>query len=280
MMRHHQRSPWLDQPREISIETYAQCNASCNFCPYPTLDRKGTKMPDALLDKLVGEIAEMRKSTLWVSPFKVNEPFLDSRIIPLCERLNREAPHVRIRLFTNGSPLVDSKIEAVAGLKNIEHLWVSLNSHIPEEYARIMGLKFDLTAKRLDRLHEYVGEGKFPHQVVLSAVGFPNEPFRRYCFDRWPLFMAVAIKRDAWIDYTDPQSASVPSTPCMRWEELSIMADGRVSLCCMDGTGKYAIGDVNSQTMLEVYNSPRWRLLRVNRTNRHEAADPCNRCTY
>lgn len=138
------RDVCLDVPNEVSIETFTQCNAHCSFCPYPTLERKGTRMSDALLDKLVRELAAMPKPVA-VSPFKVNEPLLDNRLIPLCERINREAPHIRLRIFTNGSPLTPEKVAALARLK-IEYLWVSLNSHIPEEYNRVMGLKFEQTA--------------------------------------------------------------------------------------------------------------------------------------
>ena len=34
------------------------------------------------------------------------------------------------------------------------------------------------------------------------------------------------------------------------------MASGKVALCCMDGEGKHVIGDVNTQSVLEIYNAP------------------------
>lgn len=268
------RQHYLDQPHEISLETLALCNAACNFCPYPTLERKGAKMSDELIDKVVREMASFERP-FYFSPFKVNEPLLDKRTLPLCERVNKEVPKAVLRLFTNGSALNSQNIEGIAHLKRVVHLWVSLNSHIPEEYERVMGLKFELTAKRLDDLHSR----DFPHPVVLSAVGFPNEPFRRYCFDRWPKFQSMAIKKDAWLGYTDPQFDQVPDTPCARWFELSITATGKVSLCCMDGPAEYSIGDINTQSLLEIYNSPHWRERREHMMSR-KAVKPCDRCTY
>lgn len=49
---------YLDQPREVSLETLALCNAACEFCPYPTIERKGARMSDALITRLVGEMAQ------------------------------------------------------------------------------------------------------------------------------------------------------------------------------------------------------------------------------
>jgi hypothetical protein len=271
------REHCLDEPHEVSLETLALCNAACTFCPYPTLERKGTRMPDELIDKLVEEMKGFTKP-FFFSPFKVNEPLLDKRTIPLCERMNREVPNAVLRIFTNGSALTPDNVAGIAALKNVVHLWISLNSHIPEEYERLMSLPFERTAKRLDYLHEQ----DFPHPVVLSTVGFPNDPFRRYCFERWPKFQSMAIKKDGWLGYTDPASPEVPNSPCGRWFELSITAAGVVSHCCMDGTGKYAIGDVSKQTMLEVYNTPFWRERREKMQSRKQLDDrsPCNRCSY
>lgn len=269
------RESFLDYPIEVSIETLSLCNAACTFCPYPTLERKGNRMSDELLDKLVGELISWRRP-MYFSPFKVNEPLLDKRTIPICERVNREAPDVVLRIFTNGAALTPDKIEQVAGLKKVSHLWVSLNSHIPEEYEKLMGMPFERTAKRLDYLHSL---NDFPHSVMLSAVGYPNEDFRFYCWQRWPKFESLAIKRDSWLGYVDAQKTEVPDTPCSRWFELSIMSNGVVSLCCMDGEGKFAIGDVSQQTMLEVYNAPAWRERREKLLSRR-GIHPCSTCTY
>lgn len=274
IFKRHQREH-MDWPREISIETQALCNARCTFCPYPTMERKGVRMSDELLDRLVTEMIEF-KQPLFFSPFKVNEPLLDARLIPMCERINREAPHIALRIFTNGSPLTPEKVEAIARLKRVVHLWVSLNSQDPEEYERIMGLKFEQTARRLDYLHS----ANFPHKVVLSTVGYPNEDFRRYCFDRWPDFDSFAIKKDSWLGFTEAQGDGViPDTPCSRWFELSIMANGKVSLCCMSGEGEHVIGDLNEQTMHEVYNDPLWRARREKLMSRKELP-VCQGCNY
>lgn len=268
------RQHYLEQPNEVSLETLALCNAACTFCPYPTLERKGTKMPDELIDRLVGEMATWRVPFTF-APFKVNEPFLDSRTIPLLERVNREVPRAHLRIFTNGSPLTPDKIEAVAKLKNVRHLWISLNETDPEKYEALMGLKFERTAKRLDYLHGL----DFPHPVMLSTVGYPNEDFRRYCFDRWPKFESMAIHRTSWLGYVTPQDRPIPDRACARWFELSIMADGRVSLCCMDGQGEYPIGNVHEHSMLEIYNAPRQKAMRQMLWSR-KAAGVCATCNY
>jgi hypothetical protein len=169
-------------------------------------------------------------------------------------------------------------------LKRVAQLWVSLNSHIPEEYERVMGLKFERTARNLDHLHSL---DDFPHAVMLSTVGYPNEEFRYYCFERWPKFESMAIKKDAWLGFTDAQVTQVPDTACSRWFELSIAADGFATTCCMhSGSGAedpYNIGDVRTQTLYQIYNAPKWRDRReglVSRKTLDMAETPCAGCTY
>jgi MoaA/NifB/PqqE/SkfB family radical SAM enzyme len=267
------------QPHEVSIETQALCNARCTFCPYPTIERKGTKMPDELLYRLIDEMAAF-KLPFYFSPFKLNEPFLDKRLIPLCQYFNEKCPNGVLRLFTNGSALTEKHLDGVAGLKNIAHLWISLNHHDPQEYEQLMGLDFEKTASKLDMLHAR----EFPHPVVVSKVGSQSNGFVEYVSQRWPKFQISLIKKDAWIDFTEPDSPEVPNTPCNRWWELNISADGIVRTCCMDDgeDPRWAIGDIKDDTLLNVYNSPFWKHRRANLISRKQLDDrsPCSRCSY
>jgi MoaA/NifB/PqqE/SkfB family radical SAM enzyme len=274
------RQYYNDQPHEVSIETQALCNAACTFCPYPTIERKGTKMPDELLYRLIDEMAEFQVP-FYFSPFKLNEPFLDKRLIPLCQAFEAKAkcPHATLRIFSNGSALTEKHLDGVASLKRVAHLWVSLNHHDPVEYERIMGLKFSHTAARLDALHRR----SFPHPVVISRVG-GDPDFSAYVRNRWPKFTPATIKKDAWIDFTDPDNPTVPDQPCTRWWELNISADGIVRHCCMDDgeDARWQIGDLNNDTLLGAYNSPFWKERREKLMSRKQIDDrsPCSRCSY
>jgi hypothetical protein len=261
-------APYLDQPSEVALETYAKCNAACTFCPYPTLDRIGEKMPMKLIDRLIGEMSDW-KVPFYLSPFKVNEPLLDKRLFDVCKKATDQTLAV-IRIFSNGSTLNLRNIHRLAEIDRMPQLWVSLNEYRPGKYKDLMNLDFEHTAKNLDVLHE----SNMPYEVMLSTVGYPNEDFRRYCFDRWPDFISMAIRDGGWLGYTDGKY-DIPDTSCTRWWEMSIMANGIASLCCMDGEGKYGFGDTNTETLLEIYAKTRqWR----EGMSRKDAGDPCNRC--
>jgi len=277
-------SPSLDYPAAVQIETWAKCNAACDFCPYPTLDRKGIKMSDELLEKILTDLEDIPKTyPFYLSPFKVNEPFLDKRLLPLLEDINQRLPNALIRLFSNGTPITEKKIDQLARIRNVEHLWISLNEHRSDVYEKVMQLPLSKTLKRLDLLHKKKMQG-FPHPVIISKVvddTFADGQFYEFVNDRYPEFVVHLIKREAWIDFHDHDAIEkeVPATTCGRWYEINIMSTGVVALCCMDGGGEYPIGDVSKDHVLEVFNSPGYRRMRAGAFNR-QAYDPCNRCTY
>jgi Radical SAM superfamily/Iron-sulfur cluster-binding domain len=277
------REHYLDWPYEISLETFAKCNAACTFCPYTTLERIGTKMPDELIDSIIEELKDHPHPFL-ISPFKVNEPFLDKRLIPICRKINEQLPNAILRLFTNGSALTEKHIDEVATLKRVTHLWISLNECEVDKYRATMGLDFERTVANLDLLHEKKAQRAFNWPVMISRVRqafIPNDDdnaFSAYVHNRWPLFKVHLIKRDSWLGFTEPNDPEVPDEGCSRWFELSVMATGKVSLCCMDGEGAYSIGDIRDG-VFATYNAPHWRERRVKMLSR-KGINPCSTCNY
>jgi len=278
------RSPYMDYPTEVTIETQAVCNAKCSFCPYNTMERRGDRMSDALIDKIIDDLKAIPEDLPYtIAPFKVNEPFLDKRFISVCEKINKELHNAKLRIFTNGSTLTDEVIDKVSGIRNVIHLWVSLNEFEKAVYEAKIKLPYEKTIAKLDALHKRADGGDF-HKVVISRVADgsdADEKFRSFIKGRYPLFDCIVLGRENWTGqvYTEEQHRVSPYG-CYRWFEVSIMASGKVALCCMDGEGKHVIGDVNKQSVLDIYNSQRYKKLRQYTYSRIAAAPPCDQCSY
>lgn len=276
------RQRYASQPFEVSIETLALCNAACSFCPYPTLERQGTKLPMDLITHMIGQMKSWTEP-FFISPFKVNEPLLDVRMPEICAGIEQELPLAKIRLFTNGSPLTAAVLEWIGALTSLDGLWISLNSCDAQEYGDLMKLSYEITATRLDRLHRGVQEGTFPHNVTVSRVATDdsqkNLEFVRSVARRWPRFQPCIIKRDGWLGYVEPSNSRIPRSGCARWWELNITAEAKAVLCCMDGKGEYVLGDAAAQPLLEIYNQPHLQERRL-RARTREGIEPCARCTY
>lgn len=283
------RQHYLDQPHEVSFETLAVCNAACVFCPYPSLERQGAELPTAAIHSMIEQMSSWTKP-FFVSPFKVNEPFLDRRLAQLCADVETHCPEATLRLFTNGHPLTTRQLEWIARLGRLDCLWISLNSTDPQEYGERMKVSYSGVRHKLDQLHEWIEKQQFPHRVVVSRVMTGSglyEPtadrrdaqFMKSVRLLWPRFEPFLIKRDAWLGYVEPSDPRVPRSPCARWWELNITATGKAVLCCMDGEEKHVLGDVNTQSLLDIYNQPVLRERRAHALNR-QGIDPCQGCSY
>lgn len=276
------RSPFMDYPAHVHMETLAVCNAACVMCPYPTMERKGTKMPDELIAKIVDDLRDVPPTLRFqLSPFKVNEPFLDVRIFDVLRLIESKLPNADITLTTNASPLTEKRLRELATFTRIGYLWISVNDHREAKYEATMGLPYARTVERLDLIHRLVVEGTLRTRVVLSRVGDgtpADKAFPVWVAKRYPRFEAAVTTRGSWIGQA---GVGAPPQPvgCTRWFDLSITASGRVAHCCMDGKLEYPIGDVTTTHCLEVYNAPEYRRLRESTATRLDAT-PCNGCGF
>lgn len=277
---------YLRYPALVHLETQAVCNASCTFCPYPRLARQGTRMADALIEKILGDLADIpRELPFQLAPYKVSDPFLEARLFDILGAANERLPHARISLFTNGAALTEAKIAALRGVRNVAYLNVSLNFSDPAEYAAVMGMPFERTLRRLDALHEAKAGGAFDPPVRLTRVSVDRRSdlaFIAWCGARYPRFKTVIAPRNDWIGEVPAEGPApgVPDAPCHRWFDLSITATGLVAMCCMDGEAQYPKGNAGSEHVLAIYNRPHLLELRRRLVSRREAAEPCRRCTY
>jgi MoaA/NifB/PqqE/SkfB family radical SAM enzyme len=279
----HRHSPYMDFPAHVHMETYSQCNAACYFCPYPTLDRQGVKMSDDLIAKIINDLTDIPKTLPFqLSPFKVNEPFLDVRLFDILAMVNEKLPQASLALTSNSTPITEKALDRLAKVKNLGYLWISLNDYRPDEYEKTMQLPFARTLERLKLIHKFKQEGKLPIQVVLSRVGdgtVEDNNFKIWVMENFPAFSASVFQRGGWIGQVDIEIGEVPNVGCIRWFDLSITSTGIVAHCCMDGKAKYPVGDVSKQHLLEIYNAQHYRSLRERTVSRRHV-EPCNKCTF
>jgi hypothetical protein len=276
-------TPYMDYPSHVHMETLSVCNAACSFCPYPGLDRKGNRMTDELIEKILGDLKDVPAHIPFLlSPFKVNEPFLDNRLFDILDAINQKLPNASIALTSNASPITEEKLGRLARVRGIQYLWLSVNDHRPEHYEATMRLPFARTLERLDMIHRKVAAREIAFPIVLSRVGDKTQSdadFAQWVQRCYPLFRANVFPRGGWLGQVDLLLGPVPVTACHRWFELSITSSGVVAHCCMDGQAKWPIGDASRQHVLEIYNAPEYRRLREGMMTRLDA-EPCNTCTF
>lgn len=274
---------WLDSPMIVSIETFSKCNARCEFCPYPQLDRIGARLPKKRVLALIDEVAGFPVAPARLNLSRVNEPFLDPDLFTYLEHACAVLPRTQLILFTNGQPLTDRVIDRLNATPTFNSLSVSFNEHDPETYYRVMGLRQDITRKRLKNLHRRAESGSLNFAVSISRVGLSSQEdidFLDHCATEFPNFLAGSSARFDWVGTnTGIDVQIVPDSGCLQWFSLHILADGKPAFCCIDGVGDLKGSTIDTMALLDIYNIPAKRALRAALTSRRDV-EMCRTCIH
>jgi hypothetical protein len=275
------RRLYLNTPHTNSIETYAKCDAACDFCPYVGLDRIGTRMADELISKIVSDIGDLNQAVpLTVTLARINEPFLDKRIFDVAAAISRAAPQANFIYFSNGSPLTDKVMDKLEASPATFCLSLSMNDHRKERYEQIMQIPYERALQRFDAIHARKASGglKFWTRITRVADNSADDAeFIAWARERWPLFDVAVYRRANWSGQVSTLTSIVPDAGCFQWFTAGFYADGSDPFCVMDAEGRYRHGDIRSQHLLEIYNHPARRRLREYITSR-KVVDYCKAC--
>jgi hypothetical protein len=241
----------------LQVETTNYCNARCIFCAYDQIAEHG-KMSDRLYTKIITDAARLKPAPKIFIPMLTGEPFLDPQIVERIEEARAALPTTEIHLYTNGSRLTEDKINQLARIPDF-HLNISANGASVETRKRLTGLDdYEYVARMID----YVDANHIHHTVSLvqhpSIPGDEEEAFNR----RWGQVTSSSSCRTPYVfqhlnfaGLTGPAD-STNFTRCIHaTSHMTVLWDGRVNLCCMDPLGKKIFGDLNYQTVSEVWFS-------------------------
>lgn len=266
-------------PRLIAIETTNQCNAQCVFCPNNALARGKGAMTDEVFDKIVEDCKAFPLEA--VEPFLQGDPFSDPKILSRLEKLKRNLPKTKLRLYTNGYGMTPEKIDALAEI-GLDHLYVSLNTLDPVRYKDVMGLKLERTLRNLQYLTEPPRRSRVAAKITFRMTRLEDttvaeqERFVEYAKSRGVRHFIVGL-----FNYKGEINSRlpVPRYGCEHVDRLDILASGRITLCCMDQDGEYGWGDVREMSVLELYRHERARQYRrMHASGQRREIAPCGTC--
>lgn len=220
--------------QHIEIETYNRCNGVCDFCPVSIQweSRPEKLMSTSLFKKIIDELAALNYSGR-LALFSNNEPFLDERILEFHEYARKRLPHARMHLYTNGTLLtLDKFIELMNYLDEL----------IIDNYNQELNLIPNCRA-----IKNYCEQHPELIKRVTIVLRKPKEILATRGGD--------APNRSEKISYKD--------TKCVNpFTQMIVRPDGKVSLCCNDPLGKNTMGDLNCNTLQEIWYGSQFRKVR------------------
>ncbi len=250
----------------VSIEPSNICNAKCIMCPYQKMTRKKEIISMDLFKKIVNNCL-----AYGVKKFNLifyNEPFLDPFIFERIKYL--KSKKVRALLFSNGSVIDSEKAEKI--LKGgLDEITFSVDSATKRTYESIRkGLVFERTINNILHLIKRrrdlgLKKPKIKLNFVKQKLNEAElEEFRSFWVDKADeISVSPNDRRKEIYESFERKKKNFASFPCLRpWREFIVMSNGKVPLCCMDYNGKVILGDFNTQSLKEIWNSDNFEKIR------------------
>lgn len=241
----------------LELETLNRCNGACAFCPVNRQadTRAYKRMEEALFARIVRQLREIGYSG-YLGLFSNNEPLLDTRLESFAAEARKELPDAYLNLSTNGTLLDVDRFRAL--IRHFDHIVVNNYRDRPEMFEHIRAVHdFCLTE-----------EGK-----ALTA-GKTLEISLRCATDVLSNRAGKAPNRAA----TDKP----PAIPCvLPFNQMVVRPDGGVSLCCNDALGQITLGDLNGQTLSEVWFGEPYATMRTLMAEKGRGSLPlCRVCDF
>ena len=255
----------LSRPLKVTIETTNACNSDCIMCPRQDMTRPVNNMDFKLYKKIIDDCGRIGVKT--IQPFNFGEPLIHNRIGDFI-RYAKEHTRSKIQICTNASLLTDEKAREIMD-SGLDRIYIDIDGFTRDTYEKIRrNLDFDRVVENTERFIELKKRLNKRIFITVSIINMDETSgeiveFKRYWKPR--VDRVLDVKYNTWTGSVTPLSPPLNkggtggvrrfNCPCkMLWDQMVILQDGKVALCCLDYDGKVIVGDIQRESIIDVWN--------------------------
>lgn len=287
-------TPHAPCPKSVKIEISPRCNYRCGFCALRTRPHQPNASTDMDFDLFRRITREMSGAGVQeIGVFYLGESTMNPTLLTKCVRyLKDELRMPYVFLTSNASLATTSVVRALmeAGLDSLK--W-SVNAADPEQFAEIVGVSprwFEIALRNIrgamsvrdaagyqTRLYassiQYDGAQQAKMQSLIDSRVAPYVD-EHYWLPLYGMAMRAESVKEA-IGYTpqhgnagriDPATGLPNRSPLPCWSAFTeghVRADGGLSVCCFGSDDRFDAGNLNEQSFMEAWNSPKFQEIRA-----------------
>ncbi len=278
--------------RKMYLEITTACNLACDFCP-------GTSRPIQFID-----LARVDRYIAMLAPLSgvlhlhvMGEPLHHPEFALILDRC--VAHGAKVNIVTNGT-LLSRHAAALLDSPAIQQISISLHSleanSGQSSAAYISGVIDFLSSRKChpnislriwNRKQSLASKDTQSFLAALCAAGITTDT-PTHIMDSLHLKGALQISEALFINTAEQFEWPSLDTPdqgeagrCQGLiQQIAVLVDGTVVPCCLDRDGVTALGNLETQTLSEILDSPRARTLRAGFMNGRISEPLCRHCTY
>ena len=268
----------------ISMELSSHCNLKCIMCSHPTNKRQSYLMSFDNFKMIINKIQKTQINQLFLN---MGEPFMNKlvfRMIAYAKRLN-----FQVYISTNGLLLNESYIKNI--LKTgVDALKFSIEGYSKEVYEKIrIGGSFNNLIKNVKLMKELRDRSGSKMSIRISTILMKdNEDIVKfvkfwgpYCDDieYTGITDHIGLKNNNEITLNAKWKHRKTCPQIKPYNELNILSNGDMVICCVDFHGKCVLGNLLKQDLEEIWMSKRMVEIRKKAySDRITELAPCNEC--
>ena len=282
---------WPARPQSINFEITAACDARCIHCPRLDMDRPMKPMKMDLFARMIDQAADLEVSELCPNGYGEICTMPMRMVEPYFQYMRSKAWRFKIIINTNGYRMNEARarlfIDHGVHLVNVT---IDGATAATAEAIRV-GLKFDQIEANIRHLLQMRNAaGKRYPKVRVGMVAMPQTlPETGQFLQRWRgiadfVGLGGFSSRVSSISVAaaGDLKPNAPATTCvLPFRDLNVWADGKAVLCCEDWTEELVVGDLNTQTIAEVWHGARMTEAREKHlTHNGHAVALCAKCDH
>jgi radical SAM protein with 4Fe4S-binding SPASM domain len=256
-------------PRVYQLEITNFCNLKCKMCPYSKMTRKKQHMTWKLFKKIIDKDIYFKQALEF---HLFGEPLLHPKLSKFIKYAKSKG-HI-VGLATNATLLTKEKSKELleTGLDNIV---LALDGANKETYEGLrQGGKYDVVVKNIKSFLKLKHKGNYQTYSVLQIIQMPEtkNEIRKFK-QKWSWLIGkglneLRIKRlfdslGGSVNSKIPFPQYVKRLPCSElWYGSCILSNGDVVPCGRDFNGKIVFGNLENQSLKQIFNSKKYQAFR------------------
>jgi len=281
----------LGKPIIKLIEPTNACMMNCIMCPRKNMKRKIEFMDLNFFKKIIDQAKW--NDNIWVHYY--GDPLLHPYIIPMIEYTSKKG--IIPRLITNPNLLTEKMCNQLVN-SGLHTLGISIDGVDDKTYKHIRGPNANYTRaiKNINLLLQIKNKNKSKMKIFLTMVHMKANKYDCEKFkELWNKkgIDELVVSPLSILDSSDKtlveqgdnelfskQFKNKENNYCVEpWIGVTVTVDGKVLVCCNDYDEKYILGDLKENSLEEIWNNDKMKLLRRQVRDKKLHTNPlCKNC--
>jgi len=252
----------IPKSNELRFEVTTRCNYNCIICPREKLTRKKETMSFELFKMLFDRVNEETTQYDTLTFPGMGEPLLDRTLDKKIEYAKRN--NFKVLMLTNASLLSVGRFKELERL-GVNSIRISFYGNSAESYRNVHRVKDDRLFMKIKKNLTEICKIKNNTQVLLTYnVVENNDSYVSSWITYWKdkADLLEVWHPHNWVDgrnYRKVQNEKLKTCGRPFKTPLQVQVDGTVNMCCFDFDGKLLLGDLKTQSLKEIFESPMFK---------------------